>query len=85
MTETLPETPETALANTILSDRELLIHAIQHLEDLTEKMAEAHGAMMRIDGALSVFAPLLAKLAPSGKPDFVAVMQARREAKHGTR
>ena len=59
----MPETNrETALANTKLTERELLIHAVQHLEDLSEKMADVHGAVLRLDHQLSVFAPLLDKL-----------------------
>lgn len=85
MPETHAETPETALANTTLTDRELLIHALQHIEQLYEMVSEQHGAVMRVDGELSVFLPLLRKLAPGGKPDFIAVMQTRREAKHGQR
>lgn len=81
MPETNTETPGNSIAATTLSDRDLLIHAIQHLEDLTEKMGEAHGAVLRIDAELAVFRPLLAKLAPGGKPDFIAVMQARRDAR----
>lgn len=67
----------------MLTDRELLIHAIQHLEVLTEQMAEQHEAVMRLDYQLSVFAPLLAKYAPGGKPDMIAIMQARREGRRG--
>jgi hypothetical protein len=70
-----------SLANTMLTDRELLIHAVQHIEDLYEQLAEVHGAVMRMDYQLQVFAPFLAKLAPGGKVDMIAVMQARREAR----
>lgn len=79
MPETFPENSANSLANTTLSDRELIIHAVQHLEDLADQMADVHGAVLRIDGQLSVFAPLLARLAPGGKPDMIALMQARRE------
>jgi hypothetical protein len=84
--ETFPETPETpaaALAKTTLTDRELLIHALQHLEAMYEQVAETHEAIIRIDGELAVFKPLLARLAPGGKPDFLAVFQARREHRRG--
>jgi hypothetical protein len=54
---------------------------VQHIEDLYEQMSEMHGAVMRLDCQLSVFAPFLAQLAPGGKVDMIAVMQARREAK----
>jgi hypothetical protein len=79
--ETFPETPLNSLANTTLTERELLIHALQHIEDLYEQLSEVHGAVMRMDCQLAVFAPFLAKLAPGGKVDMIAVMQARREAK----
>lgn len=81
MPETFPGTVQNSLANTRLTDRELLIHAIQHLEVLTEQMAEQHEVIMRLDYHLGVFAPLLAKYAPGGKPDMIAIMQARREAR----
>ena len=81
MPETYPGTVQNSLANTSLTDRELLIHAVQHLEWLTEQMAEQHEAVMRLDYQLQVFAPLLAKYAPGGKPDMIAIMQARREAR----
>jgi hypothetical protein len=68
-----------SLASTTLTDRELLIHALQHLEVMTEQLAEVHQYAVRLDGQLSVFAPLLARFAPGGKPDMVALMQARRE------
>jgi hypothetical protein len=77
----LPGTPANSLANTTLTERELLIHALQHLEDLYEQVSEMHGAIMRMDCQLSVFAPLLAKFAPNGKPDIIAINQMRREAK----
>lgn len=53
---------------------------LQHVEDLYEQLSEVHGAVMRMDAQLSVFAPMLAKFAPGGKPDMIALMQARREA-----
>jgi hypothetical protein len=66
----VPETNrETALANTKLTERELLIHAVQHLEDLSEKVEkllesaeEIRPAVLRLDHQLQVFAPLLARL-----------------------
>ena len=83
MPETSPETARNSLANTVLTDRELLIHAIQHLEYLTEQLAEQHEVIMKLDYQLGVFAPLLAKYAPGGKPDMIAIMQARREGRRG--
>jgi hypothetical protein len=82
VTETFRETSP-ALAGTTLSDHDLLLHALAHIEDLYEKIGEIHGAVMRVDGHLSVFAPLLAKWAPGGKPDMIGLMQARREARRG--
>ena len=80
MPETFTDTAD-AIAATTLSDHELLIHALQHIEQLYEMIAEIHGPVLRIDAELSVFLPLLRKLAPGGKPDFIAAMQTRREAK----
>ena len=71
------------LSGTRLSDRELLIHAIQHLEDLAEQLAETRAAVLRVDGELQVFLPLLRKLAPGGKVDMISIMQTRREARRG--
>jgi hypothetical protein len=73
-----------ALANTTLTDRELIIHLLQHIEMMYEQVAETHGAVMRIDGQLSVFAPLLDKLAPGGRPDMISMMQTRRGFRRGT-
>ena len=55
----------------------------QYAGELYELIAEDHGAIMRIDGQLSVFAPLLAKYAPGGRLDMIGAMQARREARRG--
>lgn len=81
MPESFQDNSATAIANTTLSDHELLVHALQHIEDMYEQIAEMHGAVMRIDGQLSVFAPLLARLAPGGRPDLVGAMQTRRDLK----
>lgn len=74
MPENFPPNSGNDLANTRLTDRELLIHAVQHLEVLSTQMEYVHAQ-------LTVFAPLLARLAPGGKPDMIALMQARREAR----
>lgn len=71
------------LSATSLSDRQLIMHALQHLEDAVEKLAETHGAVMRIDAELQVFLPLLRRIAPGGKADMLSIMQARREARRG--
>lgn len=83
MPETFPPNSVNSVAGTTLTDRELLIHVLQHVEDMWEKLAEVHEHTLRMDGQLSVFAPLLARFAPGGKPDMIALMQARREARHG--
>lgn len=79
--ETDRETRNAALAATRMTERELLIHALQHLEDLAEQMAEVRGAVIRFDGTLAVFEPLLRKYAPEGRMDFIGAMQARRDMK----
>jgi hypothetical protein len=78
VSETFPETSASALANTTLSDRELLIHLLQHVEVMGEQMNE-------ITAQLAVFRPLLDQLAPGGKPDMLGAMQARRTVKAALR
>lgn len=51
----MPETPKTDLARTTLTDRELLIHLMQHVEVLGEQVGEIHAA-------LTPLRPLLGKL-----------------------
>jgi hypothetical protein len=83
--ENFPDHPVSSIASTTLSDHDLIIHLLQHIEIMYEQIAETHGAVMRIDGQLSVFAPLLAKYAPGGRPDIIGAMQARREVRRGGR
>jgi hypothetical protein len=79
--ETFPESSANSLANTRLTDRELIIHAVQHLEMITGQLEEIGARLESFEAELSVFRPLLAKLAPGGKPDMIGIMQARREAR----
>ena len=59
------------IISTQLSDRDVLLHILTHVEALTELLV-----------LLEEFRPLLALLkTPNGKLDMVGVMQARREAK----
>lgn len=81
MPETFRESSANSLANTTLTDRELLIHAVQHLEAQCGQLTEILGRLEALDAELAVFRPLLARLAPGGKPDMIALMQARREAR----
>lgn len=83
MPETFPETRGDQIARTTLTDRELLIHLTQHAEIQSEQLSELHEIITGLSAELAVYRPLLAKLAPGGKPDFVAVMQTRREARRG--
>jgi hypothetical protein len=69
--ETPLETPETDLANTTLSDRELLIHALQHLEWITEQ--------------LTPLIPLVKEIAPDGTLSLAGIMRAKMEARRGGR
>lgn len=82
MGETPPE-----LSGTRLTDRELLIHAVQHLEDLSERLADVQGRVIRLDHELAVFAPLLARFRPGGGATMVDAMQAwragRKAGRHG--
>ena len=59
---------------TSLSDRDVLLHILTHVEALTELLA-----------LLDEFRPLLAMLTQNGKPDMVGIMQARREFRRGLR
>jgi hypothetical protein len=59
----VPEIPETALANTRLTDRELLIHLMQHVEVLSEQVGEIHESLKPLRPMLP---GLLAKLGRRG-------------------
>ena len=63
MPETHAETPENSLANTRLTDRELLIHAVQHLEVMAEELRPLAVQVAEIYKELKPLQPLLAKLA----------------------
>lgn len=81
--------PETIAGNSEtgeLSDHDLLLMLLASVGKLYELVAEDHGVVMRLDGQLSVFAPLLAKLAPAGggRMDMIGLMQARREMRRGS-
>jgi len=55
---------------TTLSDRDVLLHILAHVEDLWAVLDE--------------FRPLLALLkGPDGKPDMVGALQLRRRARRG--
>jgi hypothetical protein len=76
--ETFPGNSRNSLANTRLTDRELLIHAVQHLEHLTERLNE-------LCEELAVYRPLLEKIAPGGRPSVTGIISARREMRGGQR
>lgn len=55
---------------TTMSDRDILLHILSHVEDLWSVLDE--------------FRPLLALLkTPDGKPDMVGMLSARRKARRG--
>lgn len=74
MPETLTEIP----ASTPFTDRELLRHALAHIEDM-------HDRMEQIWTVLQPFVPMLASMAPAGQADILTIMQARRELRRGAR
>lgn len=59
--------------STPLTDRQVLIHVLEHVEDLHAKIDE-------LMTALEPFRPMLEKLQP-GSGDLVSIMKARRELK----
>lgn len=65
-----PKIPEV----TPLTDRQLIVHILEHVEELSDQVAELHAAA-------APFLPLLA--APGGRPDSIALLQAGREARRG--
>jgi hypothetical protein len=59
--ETPLETPGNSLANTTLTDRELIIHAVQHLEDISERLERleaVHGMIEKVDEIHESLKPL---------------------------
>lgn len=70
MAEITRETP--------LSDRDLVVHAVQHLEAIHDRIED-------IWAALEPLLPLAARLAGNGRmPNAIDLMQARREMRrHG--
>jgi hypothetical protein len=57
---------------TSFTDRELLLHAAKHMEELTRQVSEMHEVFER-------FRPLIDHYAPGGPVDALAAMQAGRE------
>ncbi len=71
--------PGNSLAATTLSERDLLIHAVQHLEDISAQLAEVRETCAELAAELAVFRPLLRTMAPEGKLTIGGVLKARRE------
>jgi hypothetical protein len=67
------------LAATKLSQRDLLIHALQHLEIMTEQLADAHEKILHIDAKLTVFEPLLDKISEGGPAGLKALWDTRKK------
>jgi hypothetical protein len=61
--ETPLESPENSLANTTLTDRELLIHLMQHVEVLGQQVGEIHEGLQPLRPLLPA---LLAKFSKRG-------------------
>jgi hypothetical protein len=70
--ETLTEIPP----DTPLSDRDLLIHLLQHVEDMHDRIEQAWTL-------IQPYVPILAKFAGGGQPDMMTIMQARRDLRRG--
>lgn len=71
MTEINPESP--------LTDRDLLIHLVAHVEHIDE-------VVTRMAGEFEVFRPLIERFRPAaGVPDFLTVLQAGRDLRRQRR
>ena len=92
VTESFPQ----GITQTRMSDRDLLIHAVQHLEDLSGRLERIEAQVAWTTGSVSaisetcgnlaaelaVFQPLLREIAPGGKVSLGGLLRARREAKN---
>lgn len=64
---------------TPLTDRQLLVHLLEHVENLHDQVREIHEVFER-------FRPLLERLVPGGGPaDYITAMQLGRERRRGRR
>lgn len=68
--QTPGETDQTPI-ETPLTDRQLLVHLLEHAESTTEQLA----ALLQL---LEPFRPLIAAAAPAGRPDAISIAQAGR-------
>ena len=57
---------------TRLTDRELLVHAIAHLEDLDAKITAMHDIVQ-------AYKPLIDRFAPGGGADYLTILQTARD------
>lgn len=65
-------------AETPLSDRDLLIHVVQHVEHIDEMVTAVHDV-------LEAYKPLLARFAPGGGADYLTIMQTARDLRRAGR
>lgn len=65
-------------AETTLTDRELLIHAVQHIEHIDEVVTAIHDEFQ-------VFRPLIERFRPDGGADFLTILQTGRELRRQRR
>lgn len=70
MTEITPDTR--------LTDRELIVHLVQHVEAM-------HDRIEQLCDELEAFRPLLARFRPPGSGDYLTLMQAARELRRNGR
>lgn len=65
-------------ADTTLTDRDLLIHLVQHVEHIDEMMTALHDEW-------EVFRPLIERFRPAGGADFLTILQTGRELRRQRR
>lgn len=65
-------------AETRLTDRDLLIHAIQHLEHIDE-------IVTALQEEFEVFRPLIERFRPAGGGDYLTILQTARQLRRTPR
>jgi len=66
------------VTDTVLTDRELIIHTLQHVEEMHEILTE-------LFAELQTFRPLIDRYRPAGGADMLTMIQAARDARRELR